>query len=1204
MIDLIIAILGPVSAFSRWITIELRVANDVTKQARAEGIRVSQRRLRRHLYSTQFVKSISVRERRDELRASIDDLTGGRAEHSARLFALIEAGINARSSSAKVAVAVGASLHERLDSIEGAVQGQAADELLWDARLLRLRPLRAATAQEVRKVWPRMPSLIGLLDTGDRRAILNSWSQRPPAFLVGAPADVYCWLGDLAADLGVNLAAIVYFDRALELGAHPLGYWEIRRVWLKQGAPDDPNLVPTDINHPLVQAHNLELSGDLDGALATIRNWNPTTAVESVTRGVLLSKAALHSNEFDLALDLALPLAREHGSPAGALIAARALIARETTSDGSPLHAGDLSDALELLLETRDAQRTWGYDTSAVVVLAATAARLLNDPARAMALTTPPPEGEATPDEAVALSVRGAAALMSADNGVLEPARELLKQDGLAPALVLQLKGAVAAADGDSEAAIHYLSEALELVEEYDQKGQLAVRLATMGFLHPFVSDQLQAGNEEFAAELKLIAEAFGDAPGALQRLRAAAHSSARLSMILSQLYEARGDTANQLRALTSAAERLNDANLWLVAARIARRAGADRDAVAHAERARISAPQGWGAHEQALMILVESYAALRDWDEATTHAALLVQARPEDETAIWTLITCQYHAGELAAALGTWNTVARKRRPYRREHVTVWLALCQEFGEAIASVDDFVSVAAEFPDDEEIRRFIVGLVLLPGPRRGDSQDGDEGVGGGRSELDANDDAERNNSGRVDTGGAHPDDPRATLIREYFRDFPDGQIRQFTVDLEGDAVGLLDQIAALVGERPDTSEFDGQIFSGAFPLGLISLTHGATYSEAVLSHASGVRFARGDAESERVSALRSLDGRPVLDTTAALALSALPSPLRTVLIAPFAGLTVAAEQFRDAVQGLQAVNRFGHAGPSLGHWKGPVAQRGHSGPTDGSRSDRARMATLVGFMRTLPRGSRVAGFPAEDAEDRFEDAAWFAAIAVAADLAPLWSDDRALNLIAAHFGVVTFTTLGLLEALEGESKISAVDARAIRAFLVAERYVGIPFEPDLYQQALELRPDASADLAAVIECLDGSSADNVIRWMLNQVPSILGDGRLLELWISACVRYLVRISPDEASTTSNLRLLSSRIVRSIWVMPSSFGFIDRGFIDGLDGAIVDPLADEIDRAFQLLVRKGRGTATRWLFDLMAGVDPARRPVYLGILFRP
>lgn len=1204
VIDLIIAIFGPVSAFGRWITAELRVANVVTKQAREDGLRVNQRRLRRHLYATQFIKRISARERRDELRASLDALTEGNAEHSSRLFALIEAAVNERSAPTKVAVAVGASLHERLDSIEGTVQGQATDELLWDARLSRLRPLRATTAGEVRRAWPRMPSLVGLLDTGDRRAILSSWSRRSPTFLAGAPADVYCWLGDLAADLGLNLAAVAYFDRALQLGAHPLGYWEVRRLWLENGSPEDSTLGATDVDHPLVRARNLELAGDADGALATIHDWNPSTAVESATRGVLLARAALHANEFTRALDLALPLAREQGSPAGALVAARALIARDITSDGSSLHGDDLSQALTLLLEARDAQREWGYDTSAVVVLAATAARLLNDPARAMALTTPLPEGEATADEAAALSVRGAAALMLAENGVVEQARSLLNHDGIAPALALQLKGVVAAADGDSESAVAYLSEALELVEEYDQKGQMAVKLATMGHLHPFVSDQLQAGNDEFATELKLIADAFADAPGGLQRLRAAAHSSARLSMILSQLYESRGDSANQLRALTAAAERLDDANLWLVAAGISRRGGEDRDAVAYAERARRSAPQGWGAHEQALVILVESFAALRDWDQATTQAALLVQARPEDETSIWTLITCQYHAGELAAALGTWNTVARKRRPYRREHVTVWLALCQEYGESIASVEDFVAVAALFPDDEEIRRFIVGLVLLPAPINGASQDADDEAGAGQSGLDANDEPGRNEPGSADGGEADPDDPRATLIREYFRDFPDGQIRQFTVDLESDAVGLLDQIAAVAGERPDTSEFDGQVFAGAFPLGLISLTHGATYSEAVISHASGVRFARGDPESERMSALESLDGRPVLDTTAAFALSALPSPLRTLLIAPFAGLSVAAEQFRDAVQGLQAVGRFGHAGPNLGKWNGPVSQRGHSAPSDGDRADRARIATLVAFMRPLPRGTRVEGFPAQDAEDRFEDAAWFASIAVAADAAPLWSDDRALNLIAAHFGVTTFTTLGLVEALEGESRISDSDARAIRALLVAERYVGIPFEPALYQQALDAHPAGSVDLASVIECLDGSSADDVIRWMLTNAPSLLRDGRLLELWISACVRYVVRVSPDEASTTSNLRLLSRRISGSIWVVPSSFGFIDRGMTDGLDGAPLDPLAEEIGRVFQRLANRDRGMATRWLLDLIAGMDPARRPIYLGILFRP
>lgn len=1187
VMDLVIASFGPAGALGRWITAEIRVANDVTKRARLDGIRVNQRRLRRLLQTSRFIELISERGSRDELRASIDEFTRGNTEHSARLFTLIEAAITSRSAPARAAVAVGASIHERLDSIEGAVQGHASDDLLWDVRLSRLRPLLATTAREVRQVWPGMPTLIGLLDTGDRRAILDSWSRRLPAFLAAAPADVYCWLGDIATDLGAQSAARAYFDHALLAGAHPLGYWEVRRLWLDTDRLQDPSVVATDSGHPLVKARELELAGDVDGALGIIAVWSPSTTVESATRDLIMARAAFHANEFDRAVQLAMPLAKNFGSPAGTLIAARALIASETTSDGSPLHARDLSEALALLISARDAQRSWGYDSSAVVVLASTAARLLNDAARALSLTTAMPEGEATGAEAESPEVRATAALMLAENGVLDPARALSRDERVPPALSRQLKGVIAAEDGDSEGAIRYLSEALELVDEYDQKGQLAVRLATMGHLHPFVDAQSQAGNVDFAAELKLIAGAFADAPGGLDRLRAAAHSSARLSMVLSQLYEVRGETEKQLHALTAAAERLNDANLWLVAAGIQREAAEYRDAIQFAERARASAPPAWGAHERALMTLVESYAALRDWDQATPHAALLVQAMPENETAIWTLITCQHHSGELAAALGTWNTVARKRRPSSREHVAVWLALCQEYGETIASVDELVTVAAEFPEDEEIRRVIVGLVLLPAQGISPSPEDD---------VD-------NAQGAVDDADGDPN-PRATLIGNYLRDFPDGPIRQFTLDLADGAVGLLDQIASVVGERADTSEFDSQVFAGAFPLGLISVTHSATYAEVVVSHASGVRHACGDPEQEKLAALTSLDRRVVLDTTAVLALTVLPESLRTLLIAPFTGLTVAAEQYRDAVRGLQAVSRFGHAGPAIGQWRGPIAQRARSAPVELSRSDRARAAALVGFMRPLPRDSRVPGFKVPDAEGAFEDDAWFAAAAVAADAAPLWSDDRALNAVAAHLGVGTFTTLGLVAALEQESRIGIDDARAIRVALLAERYMGIGFDPETYQQAVASHSDGCIDVASVIEHLDGSSADELVRWMLGQAPALVPNGRLLEMWISACVRFLTRISPDEASAASNLRLLAARIARSMWVVPHSFGFIDQGLIDGLDGRIVDPMAEEIDRAFRRLVRVDRGAATRWLFDLIAGVDPSRRPVYLGILLSP
>ncbi|KQP67701.1 hypothetical protein ASF40_20265 [Microbacterium sp. Leaf288] len=1199
MTDLLIALFGPVAAFSRWITLEMRVANEVSKRARAEGLRVNQRRLRRHLYATRFAAFYGDRAKRDELRASLDALTSGNSDQSARLFAMIEASLQSRASATRATIAVGASLHERLDSIEGAVNGNSTDDVLWDVRLQRLRPLRAETARDVRQAWPGMPTLIGLLDTGDKPALLKSWAARLPGFLADVPAVVYCWLADLAVDFAMEPTARVFLDRALSAGAHPLGYWEIRRLWLGP-VEGGPALVgPTDRDYPLVRAHSLEVAGNLVDALRVINDWSPSTSTESATRDLLLARSALHSNDFDRAIELSVPLATVHGSPAGALIAGKALIARETTGSGSGMHADDLSRALTLLVDSRDAQRVWGYDSSAVVILASTAARLLNDPARALALLTASPDGEATRAEANSLAVRSVAALMLADSGILEPARALIDEKGADKAVVRQLRGLLAEAEGDREAAIRYLSESLELTPDFDQKGQLAVRLATMGHLHPFVTSQLEAGNEAFARNLKLMADAFADVPGGLERLRAAAHSSAKLTMTLSQVYGSRGDTANELRALTSAAERLGDATLWLVAANMQRVAGEHRDAIEFAQRARSSAPIGWGGRERVLGVLVESYAALGDWDQATVYSALLVQALPDNEGAIWNLITCQHHAGELDDALGTWNTVAQRRRPTTREQTRVWLALCQEYGEAIASVDDLVAVAAAWAGDEEIRRVIVGLVLLPA--RSDDDLVVVESGGISHEQGDGGDADANSDDREENRLAQA---RSALIADYFRDFPEGEIRQFTVDLDGDAGDLLDQISSAIGERPDTSDFDRQIFSGAFPLGLISLTHGATYAEAVVSHASGVRFASHHLESERASAHRSVDAAVVLDTTALFALSVLPVPLRTHLMSSFSNVIVAAEQYRDAVRGLQTIGRFGHAGPGLGQWNGAVAQRTRPAATESDRSDRARAASLVSLMRPLRRELPAQGFDIPDAVGGSDDGVWFAAAAVAGANTALWSDDKALNILAQGLGVRTFTTLGLVSALEEHARISDEDARSIRVTLLAERYMGIPFDSDEYREAFESNSTASHAIASVIEHLDGSAADEIVAWALSQAPSLVPSGTRLEVWISACVRWLVRISPDEASVASNLRLLATRIVESVWLVPQSFAFIDRGMVDGVDGRSVDPLVDSIGGAFRQLAQADRPTATKWLFDLIASLDSDRRPTYLGVLLRP
>ncbi|WP_417506889.1 tetratricopeptide repeat protein [Microbacterium sp.] len=1005
---------------------------------------------------------------------------------------------------------------------------------------------------------------------------------------------MFLWLADLAADAGAKDASLTFVNTGIAGGAHPLGYWEIRRYWLESELGQASQRKPRDVRHPLVVAQDLELDGLTDDAVEVVREWEPTTVREKTTRSLMLARIAYGRREFDDAIELGRSLHATTGNPSAALVAARAMIARQTF-EASGLHHADLAGAFRLLIQTRDDLRRWGEDTAEVIVAAVTAARLLNNQARALSLTDAEPHGEATPSEAASKALRTLRATMLAENGILDLAKDLLAAGEVERADAALLRALIADAEGDRAAATAQYSEALEATADFEEKGQLAVRLAHYGVLHSFVEEQRLVGNEAWADQLTLIAEAFGGVDGGLDRLKAAAHSSAQYSLTLSQVYEAHGDQELQLQTLQAAAMRLEDADTWLATARLEKKTGLTAEAIHSAQEALRVAPESWGATARTQGLLIELFSIRGDWDQAVRSAKHYVRLLPGDVVAIWTLITCQHHAGELDAALRTWHTLPSRRRPTHRTHVLVWISLYQQFGEAIGTVHDLHNVAAEWAQDEEIRRQIVGLVILP-DRTQRTTRGVNSSGGGvldGAEEPAESAADQTTEGELPS-------IEETLINEYFRDFPDGAIQRLTLNLEQDD-SLLDQLVAAIGTRPDTSELDDQVFRGYFPLGLICDAHGSTLTEAVISHASGVRFASTGSDEERARAQDRVGGGVIVDITALFALSRLPNDLRSSLMGAFSSLVIAAEQFRDAVSAAQAIGRYGHAGPSLGRWRGPVALRSRTGAQ--TLLDAARIDELLAFIRPLDRASRSTREASSEAS-AFEDDVWFAAATVAGSSRALWSDDAALNRIAEDFGVATFSTVALLDALLSTGVISANEAALAREVLLVERYLGIPFDDELYDRALNSREDAALDIASVVEHLGGYDANDILSFALRSAGSLTADGPRLEAWISACTRWLVRISPDEAARRENLNLFAAHLTSVHWFLPQTFSFVDAGVQDGLDGLTAeDPLLGAVDRVFSARKRRDERSAALWLFELVAAVDASVRPRYTGLAFR-
>lgn len=1224
MSDWLSALFGPGLKFGKWITYEMRVVRIVRKRSRNHGLELNARALRTHLYATHFLERIRDDVARQALRDSLDTFTEDSAVSSDLLFSWIEQAATDRADAVVASNTNAASVRERVDSVRDAVVASDRDRTLWETRLAGMRPSRALAARAAQQVWPRLDTVLGLLDGPNRGARLDGWARNEPQFLSDAPAQVWCWLADLAEDAGAASSAAVFLDKALTLGAHPLGYWEIRREWVRRSAQGGHSVQsqqtaqqPRDTGHALVRAWQLELEGNIDQARDVLTAWDPGTAEETATRSLLMARIAASQNDHAGAIRLALSLFEETGSPAAVIIAARSLVAQQLF-ESTALHASNTADAFALLIKARDLFRRWQVDSVDVIVLAATMARLLNDPLRALSLTTAEPNGEATPTEASSLKVRASAALLHADNGDLEQGRALVDEPDLAPATASHLRALIALADEDEEAAARHFESALDLTDDFQEKGTFALALARLGKFHPFAEKQRAAGNSTFAEHLRLIADAVSGVSGGMGRLQAAAHTSANLSLVLSEIYETHGETEKQALMLEAAAARMNDSDIWLAAARVRWQRGEADKALRDAEEARANAPHQWGAYPRTYALLVELYSASGIWGKALDAAENLVRVSSNDPLAVWSLISCQYYAGEFEAALRTWDTLTDRQRPVRRQLILVWLGLYEQYGELVAGTADLVDIANEWAEDEYIRGRIVGLLLLP--RRAPAAELTD-----EPQHDQQDDGRQEQEPDGDGGEQDPEQlARAALFGDYFRDFPDGAIKRIGVSDEDDdddaAAGakLLAQIIDAVGERPDTSDFDAQIFTAVLPVGTATYAHGGTVAEAVVTHASGVRFSsRGD-ESERSIARLALANSVVADTTSLFFLATLPEELRLGLTGVFASLGVSADQFRDAVTGLSQAERFGYATSITGGMRGPVALRARF--RDEAGLDVSRLSALVELMRPLVRHER----PRTTTRDRAEqlrDDTWYAAANVAGDVRPLWSDDRTLNIVAADYGVQTFSTPALLDVLEEEGRLSPDTVRQVRAHLVAERYVHVDFDEDIFARAMTLRPGAAMNVASVVEHLDGARAEAKCDFMLSHAAQHTPDGVRLERWISATVRWMIRISPDENAMASNLALLARKVLKAPWVVPQTFAYVDAGFTDarqspagpgcsGSPGHTLtlasdeDPLAHEIERRFRFVARTDRMLATRWLLALMAGLDASERPRYTAIILRP
>lgn len=1182
---------GPVIRLVKWVTLETRVVVSVRGTMRRAGYRVHSKQLRLAIYGPGFSSQLAAVPRNgDALHQTLSHLIDPTdpagvsllRETLTEAFRSRQGGSTASSEFHEIS---SESRHQEemtvLREIRTMVGGAnedapVGDEAAFDYRLAELHPLRAVELRELRAEWPTTTRLVAALATSaDRSALLRRWASQPDGFLRDAPGAVFGVLSDIASDLpggDEGELALTFIEQGLERGLEPRGYWKVRVVNVTQLT--DVTVAAEALadvrGYPLVEAA-LHPNG-MDAAIALLENWHAPTRREDVHRRLLLVEYYTQSRRLSDAITLAQQTFTEYDSTSAALLAVRGLMARHMTEAG-PAHIGDLSTALLLTVESRAKRRRWGLDSGGALAAEIRVRRALADAQGALDIANGVGEVPATADELRHPEFVAEAALIHAARGDLEVAKRLVVD--APPAARAQINATIAERENRNDDAKTYWQEAIDATDDWGEKADLALQLALQGVRSPFV-DVLAPDNPDIATELTRIAGLFGHQPGALEEFRGFARAEHRGTLLLFNYFIREGDAESAGAVSREGAVRWNDADLWIESARQHADAGRPTEAIADVHAALAAAPESWGGRRTAYRLLVEAHAASEDWQEALGAASQLVARYPGDVSAAWALVICQVRTNDLTGALQTWQQ-AGSPEPDGETQVGTWIHLLQNFGDQVGSALDALRVAARYPTDEPIRRMLIGALFMR-PR---SQDGED-PGGEPADPDEPDEPE------PDSAEAIEREAFQELLADYFRDFPDGGIRQIPFDGENP----LESLQAIAGEPADTGDLEQRIADGSVPIGLAGEVYGRTYLETLLAREYGpVYTGTPDVAAEEAAIEHGHTTGVVLDLSALVTIEKLPEALRAQLIGLFANARVLAEHHRDAISGVQTVGR--ESGLSF-----RPGRAGEPGAFQRREPEQlARAHDLADRVEGVFARFAIDTHPAITSIERIAELDFDRPFLLAADDAlesglSFWVDDRPLKDLVRGLGGRTFDTPGLLHHIREQGHLDPDLLNLAEATLVAAGYTGVRFHRDVWDLAATLAIEPIG-LINAIKFGGGENGAERAQFALSMVDRHVTEPHVLGGFVHALAQWLTNTAPGPDEVVRNLELLARDLLQRPWMNSSTLPYcVEALRATTTSEAAAEVLLREIYTRFEVLAERiDEQTAALYLFELVSHLDP-------------
>lgn len=1176
-----------VNSFGR-LTRVRRVARAVVKRAAAAGVPITARSLRTWLSREDTAQQLrqctesSLAQTAEQLAFLVPGSDAEERQANALRVLQIAMEEYLRSGAPSEAVLFASGWGQQTTAADGARTREAVRDLRDDVlgRLDSrndfddaLRTLSSWSAQQARRLlepWPAVETAVGMLAGAsmERGSIVQQWADHEPVWLQDAPPEALEWLGQLAADYDARHASHEFFGRSIQAGGYPRDFL-IARAAAQAGSGSDQEVreylaMYHDTTSPVLDMLRAFLGRDWNGCIEQLGRWEPHDAMAQAMKVRFEAEALLNVDREQEAL-VRLRVVEKEGVFTGIAVRLAEVLLQRAVHSRTPNRLADAHEALAVAIRARNSRRSWYGNSVEAAVVAVKAAVLGGDLSRAWRLTQSAPQGDALPHETADSGMQEQTALIAAMSGRLQEAEHLLA--GITNAFTrAQVMAVIAEYRLGGETENPQVRDTWQLAWEAAQSEQeqltAAMGLAEAGSDIPDLN-HLKADFPEAVGEIELLARALKSSSGdELAVLRANVNRSPLIVLKLAQRYYRKGNVELAAQALSDGADHWRDVRLMAMAAGLFREAGEYSRARECADAALKMAGASWAGQGRMYALLVEVESADGRMDRATDAAISLLALDSQDADARWALVKCYITRAMEERAWQALSEQGSPLDPRNRDEALLWVGLGARFSTDPQFIGRALNLMQQWAEDEELLGRILSALHMRAAETTESlseQDGEQ---------------------------------LRNATASYVERFPESSV--FRAIAMGPQDKPLVNIAdELRRAHENTKEVRAKVSNGEVPLGVLTWA-GRSYAECCIRRTEelpvmyAAEFPTDPAEAQAARTARS--GRTVLDTTAAVTLALLDGTVSEQLIGFPQAVITTDQLLADALRARESLALRSEL---------TLAWDEHGADAAVLASTPEQMAAwrttakrLVEILQSTARVSRPELRSLPPLSSGRRGAEWLTALDYAKEhKLTLWCDDRVMRALARSEGVAAFGTLGLIDACHDDGLFAPQEVLVIKAELLRNHFVDIPFSAELYSSAAQADGwRAKAVAVALSRPIAWSSPQAAARFALDAASRIVDSlPHEVSQWLGAAYAGLHRASLA-SHRPRNLQVLSWQILTQPWISTSSLPFVLGGLHAGME-SVADgdaPLQAALVQYYGALVdQMGHITAASSLMSLFA-----------------